>query len=121
MWNCTSMHYTCAPSDSSVIAGIQVRHLVAVEAEVCCVFEIAPACNVYAKPHSATLYMRSGRERTAKPHVPGRTLPLLPPSSAWHYIDPEGKEQGPFDAKKLINWVDLGYFGQSDLQVSGYT
>lgn len=63
--------------------------------------------------------MHSGRERTAKPHVPGRTLPLLPPSSAWHYIDPEGKEQGPFDAKKLINWVDLGYFGQSDLQVSG--
>ncbi|KAL3136862.1 kinesin-like protein, variant 2 [Trebouxia sp. C0009 RCD-2024] len=58
-----------------------------------------------------------GRDRAAKPHVPGRTLPLLPPSSAWHYIDPEGKEQGPFDAKKLINWVDLGYFGQSDLQV----
>ena len=57
-------------------------------------------------------------ERPAKPHVPGRTVPLLPPSSAWHYIDPEGKEQGPFDAKKLINWVDLGYFGQSDLQVS---
>ena len=56
-------------------------------------------------------------ERAAKPHVPGRTLPLLPPSSAWHYIDPEGKEQGPFDAKKLVNWVDLGYFGQGDLQV----
>ena len=54
--------------------------------------------------------------RTA-PVVPGRTLPLLPQPSAWHYIDPEGKEQGPFDVKKLLNWVDLGYFGQSDLQV----
>ena len=67
------------------------------------------------------LHVHSGRERTAKPHIPGRTLPLLPPSSAWHYIDPEGKEQGPFDAKKLINWVDLGYFGQSDLQVTRCT
>ncbi len=58
-----------------------------------------------------------GRTAITAPTVPGRTLPLLPQSSAWYYIDPEGKEQGPFDAKKLINWVDLGYFGQSDLQV----
>lgn len=58
-----------------------------------------------------------GRTAPTAPAVPGRTLPLLPQSTAWHYIDPEGKEQGPFDAKKLVNWVDLGYFGQADLQV----
>lgn len=40
--------------------------------------------------------------------------------SQWQYIDPEGKQQGPFDAKKLLNWVDLGYFGQTDLQVLAY-
>lgn len=87
-----------------------------VEVEVCSTATHAAGVLVLYQYCDRHLY--AGRERQANPHVPGRTLPLLPPSSAWHYIDPEGKEQGPFDAKKLINWVDLGYFGQSDLQVS---
>ncbi|KAL3158040.1 kinesin-like protein [Trebouxia sp. C0010 RCD-2024] len=113
--NTVGFSTTCLLTHSPIAGVILVSHMAEVEVEVYCTAGLPAAVQHELVIIREQLY--AGRDRAAKPHVPGRTLPLLPPSSAWHYIDPEGKEQGPFDAKKLINWVDLGYFGQSDLQV----
>ncbi|CAN6350971.1 unnamed protein product, partial [Urochloa humidicola] len=40
----------------------------------------------------------------------GKVKPVASQPSMWHYIDPQGDEQGPFPIKHLHSWWNNGFF-----------